>query len=87
MLQKYGTKSACVFLLQKVLQIINNRTALNLFDEINVKIHHKLLKLYMCFRMLKIAAILSHFDVFEKISDKNQEQKANYKLFRKKSDN
>ena len=36
--------------------------------------------------MLKIAAILSHFDIFEKTSDKNQEQKANYKLFCKKSD-
>ena len=32
----------------------------------------------MCFRMLKIAAILSHFDIVEKISDKNQKQKANF---------
>ena len=36
--------------------------------------------------MLKIAAILSHFDIFEKISDKNQEQKENNNLFSKKSD-
>ena len=87
MLQKNGTRFACVFLHQKDLQIINNRTALNLFEEINVKIHPKFLKLYMCFRMLKIAAILSHLDIFEITSDKNQEQKANYKLFCKKSDN
>ena len=40
----------------------------------------------MCFRMLKIAAILSHYDIFEKTSDTNQEQKANYKLFCKKKD-
>ena len=37
--------------------------------------------------MLKIEAILSHFDIFEKTSEENQEQKANYKLFRKKRDN
>ena len=32
----------------------------------------------MCFRMLKISAILSHFDIVEKTSDKNQKQKANF---------
>ena len=37
--------------------------------------------------MLKIAAILSHFNIFEKTSDENQEDKANNKLFCKKSDN
>ena len=37
--------------------------------------------------MLKIAAILSHIDIFEKISDKSQEQKVNNNLFSKKSDN
>ena len=40
----------------------------------------------MCFRMLKIAPILSHFDVFKKTSVKNQEQKTIYKIFCKKSD-
>ena len=40
----------------------------------------------MYFRMLEIAAILFHFDIFEKKSEKNQEQKANYKLFCKKND-
>ena len=40
----------------------------------------------MCVRILKIAAFLSHFDIFEKTSDKNQEQKASYKLLCKKSD-
>ena len=86
MLQKYGTKFASVFLNPKVLQIINNRTALNLFKVINLKIHFYILKLYMYFRMLEIAAILFHFDIFEKKSEKNQEQKANYKLFCKKND-
>ena len=28
----------------------------------------------MCFRMVKIAATFSHLDIFEKTSDKNQEQ-------------
>ena len=37
--------------------------------------------------MLEIAVIFSHFDIFEKTSGKNQEQKANYKLFCKKKDN
>ena len=40
----------------------------------------------MGFQMLKIVPILSHVDIFKKTSDKNQEQKAIYKLFCKKSD-
>ena len=36
--------------------------------------------------MLKIAPIFSRSDIFEKTSDKNQEKKAIYRLFCKKSD-
>ena len=36
--------------------------------------------------MLKTAAILSNFDIFDKTCTKTQEQKANYKLFCKKND-
>ena len=39
----------------------------------------------MGFQMLKIRPIPSHDDIFKKIIDKNQEQKAVYKLFWKKS--
>ena len=34
--------------------------------------------------MLKIAPILSHLDIFEKTSDKNQEQKAVHKFLQEK---
>ena len=87
MLQKNGGKKfPCVFLLLKVLQIINNRAALLLFQGINVKVHLYIPKLNMCFQMLKIVAMLSHVDIFKKTFDKNQEQKAICKLFCKKSD-
>ena len=83
MLQKNGANFACAFLLPKVLQISNNRGALTFFCEINVKKHHYILNSYMCFQLFKRAPIFSHFDFFEKTSDKNQEQEVIYKLFRK----
>ena len=36
--------------------------------------------------MFKKATIISHYDIFEKTFDKNQEQKAICKLFCKKND-
>ena len=71
--------SLAYFYFQRFCRLLTIEPLLVYSKKSNVKIHPNILKLYICIRMHEIAAILSHFDIFEITSKiKNKKQIKNY---------